>query len=236
MKKNKMMSAASALLIAGLLTTCAVSGTFAKYTTSETGSDTARVAKWGVEVTAEGTMFADAYATDDTKITTITNSVVSAGMVKDIKEVVAPGTEGTMAAVKIIGKPEVAVEVTYKATEIEFEGWTVEDNTYCPIIITISGKNGVIATLKGTDYTDINAFEDEIARFIGEYSQIYEANTDLSLMYADTSEDDLVVSWEWPYSTSDDNDKKDTELGDQAAKINPATIKIAIETTVTQID
>lgn len=77
MKKNKMMRAASALLIAVLLTTCAVSGTFAKYTTSETGSDTARVAKWGVEVTAEGTMFADAYATDDTKITTITNSVVS---------------------------------------------------------------------------------------------------------------------------------------------------------------
>ncbi len=49
MKKNVMMRVASALLVAVLLTTCAISGTFAKYTTSATGSDSARVAKWGFE-------------------------------------------------------------------------------------------------------------------------------------------------------------------------------------------
>ena len=53
MKKNRMMRVASALLVAVLLTTCAISGTFAKYVTTESGSDFARVAKWGVNVEAE---------------------------------------------------------------------------------------------------------------------------------------------------------------------------------------
>ena len=59
MRKNKMMRTASGLLVATLLTTSVISGTFAKYTTEETGSDSARVAKFGVEITARGTMFAD---------------------------------------------------------------------------------------------------------------------------------------------------------------------------------
>ena len=51
MKKNFMMRAASVLLVAVMLTTCAISGTFAKYVTSDSGSDFARVAKFGVTVT-----------------------------------------------------------------------------------------------------------------------------------------------------------------------------------------
>ena len=48
MKKNVMMRVASALLVAVLMTTCAISGTFAKYTSSKTDSDSARVAVWGL--------------------------------------------------------------------------------------------------------------------------------------------------------------------------------------------
>lgn len=47
MKKNKMMRLASALLVAVLLTTCAISGTFAKYVSEASVTDQARVAKWG---------------------------------------------------------------------------------------------------------------------------------------------------------------------------------------------
>ena len=50
MKKNVMMRVASALLVAVLMTTCAISGTFAKYTTTAVGSDSARVAKWAFEL------------------------------------------------------------------------------------------------------------------------------------------------------------------------------------------
>ena len=50
MKKNKMMRIASVLLVAVLLTTCAISGTYAKYTSKITASDKARVAKWDFQV------------------------------------------------------------------------------------------------------------------------------------------------------------------------------------------
>ena len=49
MKKNKMMRIASVLLVAVLLSTCAIFGTFAKYTTSVTSQDSARVAYWGFQ-------------------------------------------------------------------------------------------------------------------------------------------------------------------------------------------
>lgn len=52
MKKNVMMRVASALLVAVLMTTCAISGTFAKYTSNVTDTETARVAKWGWGTTA----------------------------------------------------------------------------------------------------------------------------------------------------------------------------------------
>ena len=45
MKKNRMMRVASALLVAVLLTTCAISGTFAKYITAEDATDSAAQAK-----------------------------------------------------------------------------------------------------------------------------------------------------------------------------------------------
>ena len=51
MKKNKMMRIASVLLVAVLLSTCAISGTFAKFTTSANlESDKATVATWSIKV------------------------------------------------------------------------------------------------------------------------------------------------------------------------------------------
>ncbi len=50
MKKNTMMRIASVLLVAVVLTTCAISGTFAKYTSEKEVSDSATVAKWSFEV------------------------------------------------------------------------------------------------------------------------------------------------------------------------------------------
>lgn len=96
MKKNKMMRAASALLVAVLLTTCVISGTYAKYTTSNSALDSARVAKWGFETTELTIdMFAAEY-----------NGTVDAS---DDKDVVAPGTTKTftVALLPTAGTPEV---------------------------------------------------------------------------------------------------------------------------------
>ena len=64
-KKNWTMRAAVLMLVLVLITSCFVGGTFAKYVTSGSGTDSARVAKFGVTVTASGDLFAKEYATDD---------------------------------------------------------------------------------------------------------------------------------------------------------------------------
>jgi len=237
MKKNVMMRAASTLLVAVLLTTCAISGTFAKYTTSASSIDTARVAKWGVVVTATGTTFAKSYATNDSAtVTTITNSVVSS---ETDKNVLAPGTSGTLAKATITGTPEVAVKVSYSATVDFGDNWKDKDDVYyCPIFVTINGTK-----LSGLDYTNIDGFETAIKNTIEAYSKTYDPNTDLAS--ESVKNDSLSVSWKWDFfgATGTDNrkqeDEKDTALGDAAADddtTNDPTISLTITTTVTQID
>ena len=218
MKKNVMMRVASALLVAVLMTTCAISGTFAKYTTSGTAEDSARVAKWGVTVTASGEevfteKYADVAGDDGTKVVSTV-------------DVVAPGTKGSLASIAISGTPEVAVKVTYDA-ELTLAGWTTDGaDVYCPIVFTVNGTDYQITV----GIVDTAALEEAVEKAIEDYSKEYAANTDLSTVAGDT----LTVSWRWDYTGNDD--AKDTILGDRAADDNAATIELTVKTIVTQID
>lgn len=225
-KTNSTFKLAGILLALVLVTSCFVGSTFAKYVTSETGTDSARVAKFGVTITANGTTFADTYATDDANVVAaIANSVVST------EKVIAPGTKGDMVSATITGTPEVAVEVKYEATVELGDNW--KDSTgayYCPLEITITG-DGEPVTLKGTDYESADAFEAAIKEKIDEYKKNYAAGTDLSAV---ETVKPIAVSWAWAFEGNDD--VKDTYLGDQAAAGSAATISLEIKTTVTQID
>jgi hypothetical protein len=117
MKKNKMMRIASILMVATLITTCAISGTFAKYVTKAEAQDNARVAKWGIIVGTEVTdAFATQYKNHEKERTDLPEgfkayqgeyTVVSSNDDK----LVAPGTSsedlGGLSAT-LIGTPEVA--------------------------------------------------------------------------------------------------------------------------------
>ena len=220
MKKNKMMRIASVLLVAVILTTCAISGTFAKYVTSGNGSDNARVAKFGVTVTGTADTFKETYAKNDTGFTLAANSVVST------EDVVAPGTSGFLAAFTITGTPEVAVRVAFAGTLELGDKWEDEGNAYyCPIEVTVGD-----ATFKGTSYASADEFEAAVNAKIATYSKDYAAGTDLSTIGGDAP----AISWNWAFE-GNDNDK-DTYLGDQAATGNAATISLDVTATVTQID
>ena len=94
-----------------LSTSCFVGSTFAKYVTNGDLTGSARVAKFGVNVTSNGSMFAKEYDTDTQNIVaTIAKSVVSTD------NVVAPGTKGNAVSTTLSGTPEVAVKVDYDAT------------------------------------------------------------------------------------------------------------------------
>ena len=156
MKKSKLMRVAALLMVAVLLTTCAISGTFAKYITSaDTKAQTARVAKWGVEITADATgLFASEYAADDADFDVDENSVKATD-----EFVVAPGTSGKFTKYTLTGTPEVAVRVSFAGTLDLGDNWKVNGEYYCPLEITVDGT-----TFKGTDpaYTSVDEFEEAV--------------------------------------------------------------------------
>ena len=112
MKKNTMMRIASTLLIAVLLTTCAIGATFAKYATAASAEDSARVAYWGFN----GTTFTIENLFTDNYTDVIAN---------DSSDVIAPGTTGSST---FYFKPqnETAPEVAYKIT-VDTEGSEIAD-------------------------------------------------------------------------------------------------------------
>lgn len=110
MKKNKMMRLASCLLVAVMLTTSVISGTFAKYVTSDSATTSARVARWGFDTTTItlDDLFAASY--DEGKV-----------LSSDLSKVIAPGTTGSQTIVfdtESGAAPEVAYSFTVEATSV----------------------------------------------------------------------------------------------------------------------
>ena len=118
MKKNRVMRIASVLMALALISTCAISGTFAKYVTKAEGTDSARVAKWGILI---GLNAGDAFAKE------YKHSVEGDGYkglaVKAEEKVVAPGTNSEEAGADIIGTvfgtPEVATRYQLKISGLK---------------------------------------------------------------------------------------------------------------------
>ena len=105
MRKNRMMRLASILLVCVLLTTSVISGTFAKYTTSVTSEDEARVANWGfTATTAEFDLFDGTY--DNVAYQTSSGTPTN---------LIAPGTEKKDAGAfkMVLAENEKAPEVAY---------------------------------------------------------------------------------------------------------------------------
>lgn len=243
MKTNTMMRVASVLLVAVLLSTCAIAGTYAKYVTSASGTDTARVAKWGIRMDNTGkSTFVAQYDSS--------NPTVKGLDGENAADVVAPGTKSS-ATYKVTGTPETDYEITFAGTEITdaYLGAatytytanaennnanytapvtkTVEQDYY-PITYTveISSTLGDIANVQeqtSTIITDNNKKTDESTQkitYTAAYTKLSDALADLAkvkVTYANNEACDLevVLSWEWKFDNN--NDLNDTILGDLAA-------------------
>lgn len=239
MKKNNIMRIACALLVLTLLSTCVMSGTFAKYVTELPGTeDNARVAAWGVTITGTGVAFSDSYKdtattyTADEALDTIT---VQSATPAD--KVVAPGTNGTLAAFDIAGTPEVDTAVTYTA-DLVLAGWEVDSAVYCPIIFTVKDDGVATEYYVGKDtIADTDDLETAVEAAIVAAKADYHTNDDLSDV-----EDDLVVSWAWAFENEakvGQTDVKDTALGNAAAGMNggtAATIELTVGAKIVQKD
>jgi len=162
MKKNRMLRLASTLMILTLLTTSIIGGTFAKYTTTGRASDTARVAKWGVAITASGSLYSDAYAKGTTENSLPTawdkqnntfSDSISVAAVMENDNIVAPGTKsyGNGLSFGITGKPEVAgkVSATITAEDIFLDS----SNTYGTLVLATVHDDESLMKVMGTGTT-----------------------------------------------------------------------------------
>ena len=195
MKKNKMMRLASVLLVLTLLSTSVISGTFAKYVTSDETSDSARVAKWGVVASVKGDMFGSTYAGKDAGNGIITyethGGTVSDDLLPAEREfLVAPGTQNIKAmTISVSGTPEVATKVIIDAPETAAGANYANSDIYlaageygimvkipvADIILTKENKVNYY-TLDGTQFTLIA----EDAN-ISSYSEVYELHDEVSV-------------------------------------------------------
>ncbi len=239
MKKNAMLKIAAILMVAVLLTTCAISSTFAKYVTAgETvTTNQARVAKWGLTITtsAEGDvpLFLNSYDANE-------SATVKGATASDI--VVAPGTSNAddAFAISITGTPEVSYKLIVEAN-LQLTGWTVGSGNeyYCPLAITVDGT-----TLYGNEFGSSAEFETAVENAIADailggtntgtpsgtgankYAKEYGPNVTAYAASGTDATGTVAVSWEWCYDdtklSAEDkakaalDDAKDTLLGNNA--------------------
>ena len=242
MKKNAMLKIAAILMVAVLLTTCAISSTFAKYVTSvpATTTNTARVANWGITMTSETpALFKADYQKDSASMATSANGT-------DL--ILAPGTanDATNAfKLSITGKPEVRFNLT-ATVNVTLANWEVNGGEYyCPIVVKVNGT-AVTAGADAAEYED--NIEDAIAAAIFGATVNDTTDTQYTKEYAPNEvefgtpvdpaqpegakKNSVYVTWEWPTETSAANNEKDTALGNASTK---ATISISYALTAEQV-
>ena len=205
-----------ALLALTLVTSCFVGGTFAKYVVRGEGSDTARVAKFGVEISAESDLFAASY--DDSAISVLADDGTT--------NVVAPGTEGTATLFTIAGAPEVDVDVSISLgnyTKVTLPAGTYAnvttadttdvytlDQNYCPVQWTLSKDGTEVVSAMGLE---------KIEEYLGSISKKYEVENGDFADIVGTYE----LSWTWAFEV---NDAADTTLGNIAAGVDSAEAEV----------
>lgn len=243
MKKNKMMRIASFLLVAVLMSTCAISGTFAKYVTSDSATDSAKVAKWGVEVTTTGALFANAYKDIPVNYAAEDNDdTITVRAFTESANVVAPGTKNETGMTFVLtGTPEVDVNVSIvvTATDIklaagEYANPTTGDGDdkftlaadYYPVVFTLTNGSGT--TLVTGTLSAIETYLEGLAKD-------YQTNTDLATIGTNT-DGTYKLTWEWAIE-QDSNEALYNAADTFLANQNPLQqISFAITITVTQID
>ena len=212
----KRMSVLAILVLAISITAFSVAGTYAKYTSTDTISDKARVARWNINELVNVSLFEDTYNNgavknldDDTSVT----------------DVIAPGTKGSY-NFKLEGSVE--TNYTIKATVKE----ALETNG-------LEGR--VVYYLKDGD-TVLNS-DTSLAGLKAALEALYDGNTIYAAGSLD--EKTYTIEWEWVFEKNttvgentvidSENDATDTALGNKSAEgTNVPEVKITVDFTVTQ--
>ena len=132
-RSSMMVRLAAMLVVVMMFTMCMVSGTFAKYVSSATGTDSATVAKWDIKVNSENIATTETFTFDLFK--TITDSDLSspeADMDSVDGTIIAPGTSGKF---DIVIKNDSQVNATYAID------YSVTNTDSIPVRFSVNGTD-----------------------------------------------------------------------------------------------
>ncbi len=199
MKNNKTVKFMALVLFVTILAIILVSGTYAKYTTSATGSDNARVAKWSIKLGDEDI----AKSTEKTfaidLFSTITNTDGSEE--KNVKKtdgsLIAPGTMGSFTLLSL--KNESEVNAKYSVT------YTLSNESGVPLEFTTNKDD---ESSWKSDFTAINVSNEALAM--------------------DATATTATVYWRWAFTKDTARDTSDTTLGTTTPTVT-LTAKIDVE-------
>ena len=132
-RSSMMVRLVAALAVTMMFTMCFVGGTFAKYTSSATGTDSATVAKWDIKV--GGTNI----ATNNTFTFNLFETIKDSNGIDDESDmspvdgsIIAPGTRGSF---DIVIKNDSQVNATYAID------YTVTNTNNIPVKFSVDGTN-----------------------------------------------------------------------------------------------
>jgi len=202
-----MLRIASVMLVLALITTCVISGTFAKYVTANTvTSDTGKVAKWTKVTAGDVTFFDNSYTLGDPAVTIASadHAIVAPGTSKsgvvpftftgtpevkyDLEFSIAPGFEDIFLAAGDYADP--TGELTGKAT--------APAGGYTPVKFTITVKAG--ETVKNIITGSITEISAKSATALTAHFNAGEIPT-------------IIVSWAWAAEVDANTNALDTILG-----------------------
>lgn len=143
-KSSMMVRLVAILTVTMMFTMCFVGGTFAKYTSSGTGSDTATVAKWSFKVGAADIAATDTFTFNLFNTIKDTDNSNESDINPSDGTIIAPGTQGSF---DLVIKNESQVNATYA---IDF---SVTNTGNIPVQFSTDGTNWYY----GIDLLDVSS-------------------------------------------------------------------------------
>lgn len=190
-KENKLTKFISFVLLITIIALILVAGTYAKYTSTATGSDTATVAKWDIKAGVEGSELSITGSNSTVAFNlfdTILDSAETADTAEtDVSEgMIAPGTRGKFElSVKNDSEVNAAYTVNFELVDTE-----LPEGTTLPLEFKVNDGNWT-SSLDSVAATALNMGESNIA----------------------------TVQWRWAYESTT-GDANDTTLGINKPDLN----------------
>ena len=132
-KSSMMVRLVAVLAVVMMFTMCFVGGTFAKYTSSATGTDSATVAKWDIKVGGTNIATNDTFTFDLFKTIKDSNGTADETDMSPVDgTIIAPGTRGSF---DIVIKNDSQVNATYAID------YTVTNTNNIPVKFSVDGTN-----------------------------------------------------------------------------------------------